>query len=137
MDGFVRRVPPVCREEVQSPAGPDLSSGAPAWPGGESVIIPRPETLHRRPLVRLLQALVRLYRWLISPLLGPPRCRYVPSCSAYALEALEGHGAWRGSVLTLQRLARCHPWGGSGFDPVPPPPSPGPATRPPGAGAHA
>ena len=71
----------------------------------------------------LLQALVRLYRGLVSPLLGPPRCRYVPSCSAYALEALEGHGAWRGSVLTLQRLLRCHPWGGSGFDPVPPAPT--------------
>ena len=66
----------------------------------------------------LLQLLVRLYRWFLSPLLGPPRCRYVPSCSAYALEALERHGAWRGSLLTLQRLLRCHPWGGSGFDPV-------------------
>ena len=70
-------------------------------------------------MVALLQLLVRLYRWFLSPLLGPPRCRYVPSCSAYALEALERHGAWRGSLLTLQRLLRCHPWGGSGFDPVP------------------
>lgn len=104
MERFDPRIPPVCREER---------------PGAESVILTRPGPQHRGLLVQLLQALVHLYRWLISPLLGPPRCRYVPSCSAYALEALEAHGAWRGSVLTLQRLLRCHPWGGSGFDPVP------------------
>jgi putative membrane protein insertion efficiency factor len=67
----------------------------------------------------LLLGLVGIYRQLISPLLGPPRCRFVPSCSGYALEAIERHGAWRGSWLTLRRLLRCHPWGGSGFDPVP------------------
>ncbi|MDX6749689.1 membrane protein insertion efficiency factor YidD [Geminicoccaceae bacterium 1502E] len=59
------------------------------------------------------------YRWLISPVIGPA-CRYVPSCSEYALEALAEHGALRGSWLALRRLARCHPWGGSGLDPVPP-----------------
>ncbi|WP_445376653.1 membrane protein insertion efficiency factor YidD [Niveispirillum fermenti] len=52
--------------------------------------------------------------------MGPPRCRFYPSCSHYALEALSMHGAIRGGWLTLRRLARCHPWGGSGYDPVPP-----------------
>lgn len=66
----------------------------------------------------LLQALVRCYRWFVSPLLGS-NCRYHPSCSAYALEALETHGALRGSWLALRRIGRCHPWGGAGHDPVP------------------
>ena len=61
---------------------------------------------------------IRLYQLAISPLL-PPSCRYQPTCSAYAIEALEQHGAWRGGWLTLRRLLRCHPWGGSGYDPVP------------------
>lgn len=68
------------------------------------------------------RALVRFYQVCLSPLL-PPSCRYEPTCSHYALEALETHGALRGGWLTLKRLARCHPirWlgGGSGFDPVP------------------
>ena len=62
---------------------------------------------------------VRLYQWFISPLL-PPSCRYEPTCSAYAIEALQRHGLIRGAYLTTRRLLRCHPWGGSGFDPVPP-----------------
>ena len=62
---------------------------------------------------------VVMYRKLISPML-PPCCRFTPTCSAYALEALRVHGAWYGSILTLRRLLRCHPWGGSEYDPVPP-----------------
>lgn len=63
--------------------------------------------------------IVRLYQLLISPLL-PPSCRYTPTCSRYAIEALEVHGAVLGSWLTLKRLLRCQPWGGHGYDPVPP-----------------
>ncbi|HET6468795.1 MAG TPA: membrane protein insertion efficiency factor YidD [Geminicoccaceae bacterium] len=63
---------------------------------------------------------ILLYRWLVSPVLGP-RCRFAPSCSEYALDALALHGAARGTALALGRFVRCHPWGGSGFDPVPPP----------------
>ncbi|HJA78628.1 membrane protein insertion efficiency factor YidD [uncultured Desulfovibrio sp.] len=70
---------------------------------------------------RLLILPIRLYQLCISPLL-PPSCRFVPTCSAYAIEAISRHGALRGGWLTLRRLARCHPWGGSGYDPVPPVP---------------
>jgi putative membrane protein insertion efficiency factor len=61
---------------------------------------------------------VRLYQLLVSPLL-PPSCRFLPTCSEYAIEAIERHGAARGTALALRRLGRCHPWGGSGYDPVP------------------
>ena len=67
----------------------------------------------------LLIALVRAYRFLLSPWLGR-QCRFEPTCSAYAIEALERHGALRGSALTLHRLARCHPFCEGGHDPVPP-----------------
>lgn len=62
---------------------------------------------------------IRLYQWVISPIL-PASCRYVPSCSAYGVEAIERHGVLKGGYLTARRLLRCHPWGGSGYDPVPP-----------------
>lgn len=65
-----------------------------------------------------LLALVGLYRLAISPWLGN-NCRFQPSCSEYALEALREHGAFRGGWLTIKRIGRCHPWGGSGYDPVP------------------
>ena len=65
-----------------------------------------------------MSAPIRAYRLLLSPVLGP-RCRYLPSCSEYALEALAGHGALRGGWLALRRVLRCHPWGGFGYDPVP------------------
>lgn len=65
-----------------------------------------------------LIALVKIYRLVISPLL-PPRCRHLPTCSEYCIEALEKHGPIRGGMLTVKRIARCHPWGTSGLDPVP------------------
>ena len=65
-----------------------------------------------------LLGLVTLYRIAISPWLGA-NCRFEPSCSAYAMEALRVHGAFRGTWLTVRRIGRCHPWGGSGYDPVP------------------
>lgn len=61
---------------------------------------------------------ILVYRQFISPL-TPPSCRFTPTCSQYALEALRRHGVLRGSWLTIRRLLRCHPWGGSGYDPVP------------------
>lgn len=67
-----------------------------------------------------LQAMIRAYQLVISPVL-PPSCRFLPSCSDYAMEAIERHGALRGLGLALWRLARCQPWGGSGYDPVPAP----------------
>jgi putative membrane protein insertion efficiency factor len=67
---------------------------------------------------RLLIAPIRVYQRAISPLL-PPACRYTPTCSEYAVQSIETLGARRGTWLALRRLARCHPWGGSGYDPVP------------------
>ena len=67
----------------------------------------------------LLIWLLRLYRATISPLYGQV-CRYHPSCSAYALDAVTLHGSWYGSWLAVRRLARCHPWAAGGYDPVPP-----------------
>ncbi len=68
---------------------------------------------------RVLRMPIRFYQLSISPML-PASCRYVPSCSQYAIEAIETHGAIKGSILAAKRIARCHPWGGSGYDPVPP-----------------
>lgn len=70
-------------------------------------------------LRRALLGLIRFYRVGISPLL-PASCRFTPTCSAYAAEAIERHGAARGSWLALRRILRCHPFGGRGPDPVPP-----------------
>lgn len=77
------------------------------------------------PIPHILIFFVRLYRWTVSPaqalLFGPGAgCRFTPSCSAYALDALATHGAVTGSWLTGKRVCRCHPWGGCGHDPVPP-----------------
>lgn len=66
----------------------------------------------------LLIALVRFYQYAISPLLGR-RCRYFPSCSEYAVEAVQKHGALRGGWLGVKRVFRCHPWHPGGYDPVP------------------
>ena len=70
-----------------------------------------------------LRVAIRSYQLLLSPVL-PPSCRFLPSCSDYALEAVERHGPARGLGLAAWRLLRCHPWGGSGWDPVPPSASP-------------
>ncbi len=66
----------------------------------------------------LLVALIRAYQYTLSPVM-PRNCRYHPTCSAYAAEALQRHGVARGGWLALRRILRCHPWGGHGFDPVP------------------
>jgi putative membrane protein insertion efficiency factor len=65
----------------------------------------------------VLLKLLRAYRWAISPAL-PPACRYVPTCSEYATEAIERYGAWRGLAMAIWRLLRCHPFARGGFDPV-------------------
>jgi putative membrane protein insertion efficiency factor len=71
------------------------------------------------PVSTILRAAITVYQWTLVPVLGA-NCRYEPSCSAYAHEALGTHGALAGSWLALRRIGRCHPWGGSGYDPVPP-----------------
>jgi uncharacterized protein len=67
---------------------------------------------------KLLLLLIKAYRYSLSPLLGPS-CRFFPSCSDYAAEAIDKHGAGYGSWLALKRIARCHPWHPGGYDPVP------------------
>ena len=66
----------------------------------------------------LLIFIIRFYQAFVSPLLGA-KCRYTPSCSEYGLQAIKKHGAWKGGWLTIKRFFSCHPWGKSGFDPVP------------------
>ena len=61
---------------------------------------------------------IRFYQKFISPL-TPPSCRFTPTCSQYAIEALRKHGPFKGTFLAVRRILRCHPWGGSGYDPVP------------------
>lgn len=82
------------------------------------------KTYLRRASLSVLLAPIRIYQWCISPML-PPACRFMPTCSEYAVDALTLHGPWRGSAMAAKRLLRCHPvkWlgGASGFDPVPPP----------------
>lgn len=72
----------------------------------------------KRLLALPLLALVKFYQYCISPY-TPPACRFTPTCSQYAVEALKKYGPIKGSWLTIKRLLRCHPWGGSGYDPVP------------------
>ena len=73
----------------------------------------------KQALKKIFTLLIGFYQKVISPL-TPPSCRFQPTCSAYAIEAIETHGALRGGWLAVRRIARCHPWGGHGFDPVPP-----------------
>ncbi len=72
----------------------------------------------RKGLIYILIFPVKIYQWIISPLIGPS-CRYTPTCSAYAIEALKKHGPLKGFWLSLKRILSCNPWGGSGYDPVP------------------
>jgi putative membrane protein insertion efficiency factor len=72
----------------------------------------------RNPFKYLLISLVKFYQYCISPL-TPASCRYTPTCSQYALEALQKYGAFKGGWIALKRILRCHPWGGHGYDPVP------------------
>ncbi len=70
------------------------------------------------PLTWLFLKLIRFYQLFISPLLGS-NCRFMPTCSAYATQSLKTYGLLKGSYLSFKRIIRCHPWGGSGYDPVP------------------
>ncbi|MDR3410971.1 MAG: membrane protein insertion efficiency factor YidD [Formivibrio sp.] len=69
-------------------------------------------------MARLIILLLRFYQLALSPLIGP-RCRFTPTCSQYGIEAINRYGILKGGWLTIRRLARCHPWGGCGYDPVP------------------
>lgn len=78
----------------------------------------RPKDRHSVPALCVM-AIIVAYRLTLSPLLGPSKCRFEPSCSRYALEAVTRFGAIKGSGMAFRRLLRCHPWGGAGYDPVP------------------
>jgi putative membrane protein insertion efficiency factor len=98
---------------TRQPTGPGSRGGRP-----DSLLLAvlrLPGTVVRLALLGLLW----VYRNTVSPLLGP-RCRYYPSCSAYAVDALQTHGAAKGTVLAVARVCRCHPWAAGGVDPVPP-----------------
>jgi putative membrane protein insertion efficiency factor len=71
------------------------------------------------PIGLVMRGLIRLYQLLLSPVL-PASCRFVPSCSAYAMQAIETHGPLGGTWLGVKRICRCHPWNDGGYDPVPP-----------------
>lgn len=64
-------------------------------------------------------AIIKIYQWTISPILGANKCRFTPTCSNYALEALKKYGVFKGTWLAIKRISRCHPFGGHGYDPVP------------------
>ena len=88
-----------------------------------SILRQNPENEPVGVITRLFSQMVTWYQYLAAG--RPPVCRYVPSCSNYALDALERHGAIRGSWLVVRRLIRCNPWGGRGWDPAPPAPTVG------------
>ena len=95
-----------------------LVGRAPALTHESTIVSGGPAAALNKLLAAVMLALIGLYRSWISPLLGP-RCRFVPTCSAYGLEAIQRHGPWRGGWLTLRRLLRCHPFTPCGCDPVP------------------
>ena len=82
------------------------------------------------PLAHLLRGIVRAYQFVLSPILGR-QCRFLPTCSHYAMEALETHGGIKGGWLAAKRIVRCHPFAAAGYDPVPGAPAPGKASAPP------
>ena len=95
------------------------------WRPGLQRLTHESKTLSRGPVANLnralaavMLALIGFYRQWLSPFLGP-RCRFIPTCSAYGLEAIQRHGPWKGGWLTLRRLLRCHPFTPCGCDPVP------------------
>ncbi|MDR0728776.1 MAG: membrane protein insertion efficiency factor YidD [Prevotellaceae bacterium] len=90
------------------------------YPSKQASAKPSPNwrTWLRKAAIVPLVLLIKFYQLCLSPL-KPPTCRFTPSCSQYAVEALRKHGPIRGSWLALRRLLRCHPWGGCGYDPVP------------------
>ncbi|MCO5247476.1 MAG: membrane protein insertion efficiency factor YidD [Chitinophagales bacterium] len=73
----------------------------------------------RKILIFPLLLLIKTYQLFISPMLGPNKCRYQPTCSNYAVEALKKHGLLKGGFYAIKRILSCHPWGGHGYDPVP------------------
>ena len=79
--------------------------------------MPSSPSIWKKAAIAPFLLLIRFYQLVISPMLGP-KCRYTPTCSAYTVEALKKHGLLKGGWMGLKRLARCHPWGGSGYDPV-------------------
>lgn len=79
---------------------------------------PDSKTILKRVLIFPFVFMIRFYQIVISPIF-PPSCRFTPTCSQYALEAFYKHGPVKGLYLTVRRILRCHPWGGSGYDPVP------------------
>ncbi len=93
-----------------SPTGPSPAGSSPAGPSP-----PPPQS----PAARLILGAILAYRYSLSAVLGR-QCRFAPTCSEYAADAVRSHGAVRGGWLGLKRIGRCHPWGGSGYDPVPP-----------------
>ena len=72
----------------------------------------------KRFLIFPFLAFIKIYQTAVSPFF-PPTCRFVPSCSQYAAKSLQKHGLWKGLRLSIKRIAKCHPWGGNGYDPVP------------------
>ena len=80
----------------------------------------QPLHLLQRALIAILIGAIQVYRWVFSSVMGPS-CRFEPTCSAFAVEAIRSHGPLVGTWLAVHRIARCHPWGGAGLDPVPAP----------------
>ncbi len=76
------------------------------------------KSIFQKVFLKMTLGLVYFYRYAISPL-TPPSCRFTPTCSEYALEALTKYGLFKGGWLSIKRILRCHPWGGRGYDPVP------------------